>query len=64
MKSYLLHLLSQHWEQDNSLYVHHQSAVIAILLDISDYNILIAIEVSFNIEMHFGVQNTPYRPSF
>lgn len=52
----LLHL-NQHWEQDNALYVHHQSTVIGILLDIGDYNILIAIEISFNIEMHFGVQN-------
>ena len=52
MKPYLLHLLNQDWEQDKALHVHYQSAVIAILLDISDDNVLMAIVISF-IEIHF-----------
>ena len=58
-KLYLQCLLNPHMKQENTLYEHHQGAVIVILLDISDYNVLIAIVISFNIEMHFGVQNRP-----
>ena len=46
-KLYLLYLLNQHQKQNNALYERHHAAVIVILLDIGDYNVLIAIVISF-----------------
>ena len=57
MKLYLLHLLNLLQRQHNTLYMHHHSVVIVILLDIGDCNAPIAIAISFLILMHFfGVE--------
>lgn len=43
----------QHLKQNTTLYGHHHDAVIAILEDVKGVNVLIAIVISFYIEMHF-----------
>ena len=52
-KLYLLHQLNWRWKQNNTVYGHHHSVVIVILLDIDSCNVLIAVVTSFHIEMHF-----------
>ena len=53
-ESYLLYLPNQHQKQNNAPYEHHHAAVIAILLDIGDYNVLIAIVIGFKYQCNFG----------
>ncbi|BDD61384.1 hypothetical protein MAP00_006429 [Monascus purpureus] len=58
-KLQMLNLLNQHRLQLSSMYRHHHSVVIAILLDISDHNVLIAIETSFYKYMCFWEDTVP-----